>query len=513
MSEKKSQLKAGIILSYVNMGLGNLIPIFYTPVMLSILGQSEYGLYKLSSSVTSYLSLISMGIGSAVTRYLIKAYTEEGQESEEKVLGLFMVIFQIIAVISFVVGVVLTFNLQIWYGDALTPEELYRMKILVFLMVCNTALSFSIAPYMSVVTAHEKFLFYQYMNIVSTCVAPFINLIMLFLGYASIGIAVSSLVLNILIRIIYLIYIQKYMGIHARYKGMPTHLLKEILSFSFWIFLSNVASQLYKATDTVMIGAVPALAATGVAVYSIGCMFTNIVSNITTGVSSLLAPRANKMVFSNCTDIELIQESIKIGRIQGYITGLITSGFVAFGKPFIFFYAGKNYLDAYWVAVAVMIPTVIPTVQSYCLSILIAKNKHRFRSFVYLFIAIINVVGTWFAMQEFGVIGAAIMTGWAIIIGNGFMMNWYYHKRSNLNMYKFWTGVAETFIIPVIMTICTLIVGNRLLDFYRPIVFIFGVIVYVAIWAIASWLLIMNKYEKELIISVLHLKLKKRWNL
>ena len=72
MKQEKSQLKIGIILNYVNMILGNLIPIFYTPVMLRLLGQSEYGLYKLSGSVTSYLGLISLGIGSAMTRYLIK---------------------------------------------------------------------------------------------------------------------------------------------------------------------------------------------------------------------------------------------------------------------------------------------------------------------------------------------------------------------------------------------------------------------------------------------------------
>ena len=82
MKQKKSQLKTGIVLNYVNMILGNLIPIFYTPIMLSLLGQSEYGLYKLSSSVTSYLSLISMGLGSAITRYLIKAHEEHGKEAE-----------------------------------------------------------------------------------------------------------------------------------------------------------------------------------------------------------------------------------------------------------------------------------------------------------------------------------------------------------------------------------------------------------------------------------------------
>ena len=83
MESENSQLKIGIVLNYINIGLGNLIPIFYTPIMLKLLGQSEYGLYKLSSSVTSYLSLMSLGIGSAVTRYLIK-YKTQGDKKEEE---------------------------------------------------------------------------------------------------------------------------------------------------------------------------------------------------------------------------------------------------------------------------------------------------------------------------------------------------------------------------------------------------------------------------------------------
>ena len=165
--------------------------------MLALLGQSEYGLYKLSSSITSYLSLISMGIGSAVTRYLIKAKAEKGQEEEERVLGLFMVIFQIIAVAALLIGTILTFNLQIWYGASLTTTELSRMKILVFIMVCNTALSLSQSPYYSVVSSHEKFIFLQCIDIVSTCIGPLLNLLMLFLGFASIGMAVSTLAVGV----------------------------------------------------------------------------------------------------------------------------------------------------------------------------------------------------------------------------------------------------------------------------------------------------------------------------
>lgn len=507
-NKEKNQLRIGIVLNYVNMGIGNLIPIFYTPLMLSLLGQSEYGLYKLSCSFTSYLSLMSMGIGSAVTRYLIKANTENGKEEEQKVLGLFVIIFRIIAVMAFAVGILLTLNLDNWYSVSLTNTELYRMKILVFLMVCNTALNFVVLPYMSVVTSHEHFLFYQLMNILVTCIGPILNLIVLRLGYRSIGMAGATLFVSLGVRICYTIYVNNKMCIRPIYKNMPVSLIKEILLFSFWVFIANLAGQLYKATDTVMIGAVPALATTGVAIYSVGCTFVNIVNSITTGISSLLAPRANKMVFNNSSSMILTDESIKIGRLQGYISGLITFGFVAFGQPFISFYAGSDYLDAYWVAIAVMLPTIIPTVQSYCLNILIAENRHRFRSLIYLFIAVINVIGTWFAMQRFGVIGAALMTGVAIFLGNGLLMNWYYQKKSNLDMSRFWCEVGKTFIVPMVLSLCTLLLENKFLDFYRPVFFIIGVVIYIVVYVIITWTFVMNKYEKNLMKSFLRPVLK-----
>ena len=62
--DSSEQIKLGMILSYINLGIGNLIPFFYTPIMLELLGQSEYGLYKIASSTTSYLSLMAFGIGS-----------------------------------------------------------------------------------------------------------------------------------------------------------------------------------------------------------------------------------------------------------------------------------------------------------------------------------------------------------------------------------------------------------------------------------------------------------------
>ncbi len=71
--------KAGVLLSYGQTILSTLISLTYTPVMLRLLGQSEYGLYTLVNGFVSNLSLLSFGMGSAYMRYYSRAEAQDGE--------------------------------------------------------------------------------------------------------------------------------------------------------------------------------------------------------------------------------------------------------------------------------------------------------------------------------------------------------------------------------------------------------------------------------------------------
>ena len=278
-----------------------------------------------------------------------------------------------------------------------------------------------------------------------------------------------------------------------------------ILIFAFWIFVGEIVDKLYGTTDMALIGAVPELATDGVAVYNLGTVFSGIVLTIAVGISGLMAPRTNKMVFSGSSAAELTDFGIKIGRIQALIIGLIVSGFVAFGKPFIHFYAGDSYYESYWVALLVMIPYLIPIVQNVFLNIVVAENKHRFRSLVYLGIALLNVAGTWILIHHIGVIGAALMSGIALILGQGLIMNWFYSKRIGLEIDRFWKNVLPIYVLSFLLSVVALLVGKYLVDYYNLPALLIGIIVYSAIYCAITWLLAMNDYEKSVVGDILHL--------
>ena len=126
---KVNQLKAGAIMSYLLIGLGSLISIVYTPIMLRLLGQSEYGLYNLVSSVVSYLGLLSFGFGSAYIKYYSKYKANNEVENIAKLNGMFLTIFSVMGIVSVLSGIVLVLNTENIFGTQLTAHELSTAKI------------------------------------------------------------------------------------------------------------------------------------------------------------------------------------------------------------------------------------------------------------------------------------------------------------------------------------------------------------------------------------------------
>ena len=81
--KEKSQIKMGAILSYAIIVVNMLVGILYTPILTAKLGQSEYGLYSLVTSVISYLTILDFGFGNAIIIYTTKYRVSKQKEKEE----------------------------------------------------------------------------------------------------------------------------------------------------------------------------------------------------------------------------------------------------------------------------------------------------------------------------------------------------------------------------------------------------------------------------------------------
>ena len=118
-----NQKKSGIILSYAGQLVHILSGIIYTPIMLRLLGQSEYGLYQLVYSVVSYLSLLSLGFGSSYMRFYSREKAKDDDEGVAKINGMFLLIFCLMSLICVLCGIVMLINIKGIFGSGLTDAE------------------------------------------------------------------------------------------------------------------------------------------------------------------------------------------------------------------------------------------------------------------------------------------------------------------------------------------------------------------------------------------------------
>ena len=505
MNESKER-KIGIILSYVTLIATTVIQLVYTPFLIKMMGQSEYGLYSLVYSVIGYLTVLDLGFGNAIIVYTTKFRSLKKYEEEKKLYGMFKIVFIIIGIIAFFLGIVLFFNVDNIFGNNMSFEEIKKMKIMMIILSFNLLITFIFSIYSSIITAYEKFTYQKVMAILNTILKPILMIPLLFLGYKSITMCFVVTLVNLIVLISNYIYCKIKLNIKIGYYGFDIALFKQVLSYSFWIFLTTIVDKVNWSVDQTILGIVSGTIA--VSIYSVATDFNTMFINLSTAVSGVLLPKVTKMVANKATNKELTDEFIKVGRIQFYIMFLITSGFMLVGKEFIIWWVGKDFVEAYYVTLLLIIPAFFSLIQNLGLSIMQAKNKFKFKSLSTFIMSIFNIIISIILAKRYGAVGAAAGTTVSLIICNIILINIYYYKVIKLNILRFWEDIAVMILkmlIPFFITVIIIKIFNS--DGGLWSVIIYGLI-YILLYCITAYTIVMNKYEKNLLKSIF-IKLRK----
>ena len=497
-----NQRKIGAFLSYVSIIVSTLVQLLYTPFLIQNLGQSEYGLYSLVSSIIGYLTVLDLGFGNAIIVYTAKYRTQKKFAEEQKLHGMFFMIFCIIGLVAGMLGLILYANVSNIFGSTMTDPEIEKAKIMMLILSFNLAITFPFSIYSSIISAYERFTFQKIMSILNTLLKPLIMIPLLLLGYKSIAMVIVLTIINISVLLSNYFYCRKKLNIKIRFLGFDKKLFFEIFSYSFFIFLAVVVDKINWSADQFILGAVSGTVA--VSLYAVASQLNTLFIHLSTAISGVMLPKVSKMIAHNATNDQLTDEFIKVGRIQYFIIFLMVSGLILFGKEFIIAWAGEEFEISYYIAIILIVPLSIPLIQNLGLSIIQAKNMHKFRSILYIFIAIVNIIISIPLAKLYGGVGSAIGTSLSLIVGNIIIMNIYYQKKVGIHIVEFWKQILKItvfFIIPILIILVIMHVVE--LHGYINLI-VFGSI-YMIIYSLVVYFIAMNDYEK----TIIHKFLKK----
>lgn len=507
---KSNQLKIGTLLTYAQMFLVVLVGLLYTPVMIRILGQSEYGLYNTVSSTISMLGILNLGFNSSYVRYYAEYKKKEDMEAIYRLNGMFICIFTVIGLIALVCGLYLTKHLELIFSTGLTSAEYTLARKLMMVLTINLAVSFPMSVFQSIVSANEKFIFLKLLGMFKTVGGPLVTLPLLLMGYRSVAMVCMTLMITCIIDVLYFVYVVVVLKNRFVFHGFNRGLLADLFVYTSFIAINIIVDQINLNVDKVLLGRYKGTEAT--AVYAVGYYLYHCYSMSSTAVSNVFIPRVHRIVKQNDNVKErsaaLTDLFIRVGRVQFLILGLIVTGIVFFGKQFIVLWAGEEYTDAYYVLLLLSISATTPLIQNTGIEIQRALNRHQFRSIVYLIMAIHNLVISIFLCQLYGVVGSAVGTAISFVLANGLIMNVYYHKRCEINIILFWKRIgaaAKGLLIPLVGGL----IISFVLDTQTPIGLAFAIALYCVVYALSMWCLGMDDSEKDLIRKPIHKIVKK----
>ena len=286
--------------------------------------------------------------------------------------------------------------------------------------------------------------------------------------------------------------------ISIKFNDFDKEKLIKVIKFSFLIFTITIFEKIIWSGSQIILGM--HVSTYILSIFSIAFLLQQIYASFSTAFSGVFLPKITSMVVNNRSDEEISNLFLRSGRIQFYLIFLIFTGFLIFGKAFIYFWAGAEFQSAYSIALFFFFPLSILSFQSLGKVILTSRNQLGTMSITYLITALLSVFLMIILAKEYGVNGIVFSVVIPLILGPVVYMNLYYHFKQSLNMVKFWSEIIKIGILPIFFSLLCYYLIN-LIEINRIIDLLFYISIYTFLCLIIMWNFSLNDYEKNLFIN------------
>ena len=502
-NSNKKELYWGVILSYITTFVSLGVSLLLTPIIIRLLGQSDYRLYESIGSFVNYLAILDLGFSAVVTRYTAKYQIEGDIEERDKFLYICKNVYLFLCAIILVIGFVLYSCIDSAFGKTFSVEELTRAHQLFIIVLATTIISIFSQVYKGVLTGIELFIWPRVIQLFKAVLSKVVSIVILYHGSNSVGFTSVMLVFEIVACALIMYKAHQY--VTFKKNKMSFRQLKEIFLFSGYLFLMAIVAQIYWQIDKLVLGM--CVGTITVAIYSAALNIENIVRNVSSSIKEVLIPRATRIELNTPdASIQITDFMIKSGRIIFIVYGLLISGLTVLSNKFIYLWLGEDYLEAVPILLilgyATLLPTLILPAEELCKT----YNKHAPLSFIYLFISILKVVLTFLFVKRMGMYGAAISTAIGLIVGNVLMSLIYYKKAIGIQIGRLFCGLFHKLLIVIIITIIFGYYLNIWLFYQSWLFLIIECLIITVFYIFMLYIWGLNGYEKKLVRKVIKIR-------
>lgn len=506
MQNSNRQIKIGGIISYMTIGFSIISGLIYTPWMISIIGQSNFGLYTLAISLVTMVT-IDLGLSSAVTRFISKYRAENDVGSIKNFLGIAYKLFIALAII-FLVSLTIVYSNVDRIFLKLSLDEIEKVKVLLSIAGLYAVVSFPFQPLDGQLVSGEWFIFLKSTALVSKVLNIVLMVTALLMGYGLYSLVVVNAFSGIIVIGLKLYFLKKNNSQQIEWKGFDTQLSREIFSFSLWVMVISIAQRLILNVTPSVLGITSG--SREIAIFSAAMTIEGYVWTFATVFGGMFLPKVSKLIYGDNAGPKVIQElMIKVGRIQFLLLAAIVSIFIMVGRDFFLNWLGPDFEKSYLITVLLVLPGLITIPQEIASTTLIASNQVRYNAYSKIIIAVLSIGLSYIFSLRYGSTGAGIAIFIGNLMGGVLVMNIIYARVLKISIWEFFLKCQFSMSFPFILVLMVGLALKYLITDVSWVITILKIVLLVMIYAFSAYFIVMNSYEKNLILGIARRKVKK----
>jgi O-antigen/teichoic acid export membrane protein len=272
---------------YLAIATDTFIGLLMLPFNLHHLGQDAYGLWMLTGSVTVHFSVLDMGYGGALVKFIAQYRAHRDARALNEIASTLFFVFAACGVIAYAVAAGLAFNLEHLFRISAAQAETGRWLLLIIGL--NVALNFPFSIFGGVTSGFQR---YDANNVVAVCSSvtiALVNVAVLMLGYGLVPLVAAITTVRIATYFVYRLNAYRvFPPLRLRWSLASRSRLREVTGFSVYSSIIDWANKLNYELDELVIGAF--LGSAPVAIWAVADRVASGTQRLTNQLNGVLLP-------------------------------------------------------------------------------------------------------------------------------------------------------------------------------------------------------------------------------
>jgi len=386
----------------VEAGLGVLV----LPFNLAHLGADTYGLWMLAASITAYFSILDLGYGGALVKFVAQYRARQDARAINEILSTLFFLFAGVGILAWLVAAGLAYRLD-WFFD-LTPAQAEAGRAVLLIVSANVAAGFAFSVFGGVINGFQRYDLNNFVGLASSLVVAIVNVAVLAAGYGLVALVAATTAVRLASYVVYR---------HNAYRVFPAlsispslasaRRLREVTGFSVFMLLLDWAAKVNYSVDAIVIGAI--LGTAQVAVWTVAQRLAEVSQRLTNQLNDVLFPTVVDSDTGNRTDrlrLILVQGTrlslaavLPVAFTLGLLAGPVVTGWVGPG-----FDGAVAVLQVLAAVVAIRVGTATAN------TVLKGAGKHRLLAVSNVLTAAGNLLLSLLLVRRLGLVGVAYGT-------------------------------------------------------------------------------------------------------